>query len=241
MQFNYTFRILAIITCAAMLAACTKENKCRDGFTPAITVNSPVLGDTLRLSVEEVEDAYMYRWHGPNSFVSEEREAIVPRATALHSGRYTVDIVTESGCIYTATTDSVVVKDAQDISCDLNINTAALGDTMSFFDVEGAQIDEIYYLNGDAAPGGVRLQFNTAGAGLTSGVYTTAPARTLFGPGYVSVRLLWYSLEEWMADSGNKVYVSVSGGRVTVTFCNMPFHTADGQTAAKGSVYMVYP
>jgi hypothetical protein len=243
MQFKDTFRILAVITCTAMLSACVKEDKCRDGFVPKVTVNSPTLGDTLRLSVEEVDGAYTtYRWHGPNRFVSTEREPVIRQATALNAGRYTVDVITESGCIYTATTDSVVVKDAQDVSCNLAVNTIAMDDAYSFYDVDGVMIDDLYYMTGNAAGAYVTMKFNNGGNGLTPGVYTTAPLNTSFGQGYVSVRFNWWNAgTDWMADSGNKVYVSISGGKISVTFCNMSFHTMDGQTAGKGSLYLVYP
>jgi hypothetical protein len=226
-----------------MPAACVKEDKCREGFVPKLTVNSPMLGDTLRLSVEEVDGPYTtYRWHGPNRFVSTEREPVIRQATALNSGRYTVDVITENGCIYTATTDSVVVKDAVDLSCNMGVNTIAMKDTLSFDDVDAALINDLYYMTGNSAGAAITLKFNNGGAAVAPGVYTAAPINSSYGPGYVSVDLWWWAEDtKWMADSGSKVYVSMSGGKISVTFCNMSFHTRDGQTAGKGSLYMVYP
>lgn len=102
--------------------------------------------------------------------------------------------------------DSIVVKDAVDLSCNMGVNTVAMKDTLSFYDVDPALINDLYYMTGNSAGAAITLKFNNGGAAVAPGVYPAAPINSSYGPGYVSVRLYWWAEDtEWMADSGSKI------------------------------------
>jgi gliding motility-associated-like protein len=76
---------------------------------PTISFNSPLCsGDTLALSINSLSGATCY-WTGPNGFVSTSFDTLIPNATPIESGVYSVYLM-YNGCYSDTIADTITVN-----------------------------------------------------------------------------------------------------------------------------------
>src|SRR4051812_30207685 len=106
--------VMLITAFMGLFTACQKETKCDGSAKAIVSSNGPVAaGGTLQLSVSGIDNVALYKWSGPNGFSSHEQNPVIPDIMSYYSGVYTVDAITEDGCIYRAVTDSIQITGAQ--------------------------------------------------------------------------------------------------------------------------------
>lgn len=67
-------------------------------YTISPSYNNPICeGLDLRLTVDSIAGA-VYTWSGPNSFSATVRNPVIPSATSVHQGLYTINVDIPSGC-----------------------------------------------------------------------------------------------------------------------------------------------
>ncbi len=77
--------------------------------TPDISFNSPLCsGDTLALSIDTLSGATCY-WTGPNGFVSTSFDTLIPNATSIQTGDYSVFLMF-NGCFSDTTVETITVN-----------------------------------------------------------------------------------------------------------------------------------
>jgi hypothetical protein len=216
--------IPAIITAITWMQACSSKDfdHCDETLVPKATVDSQVVaGDTINLSVTGITNVYMYNWYGPNEFSSHEQTPIIEHVSGASAGRYTVDVITNDGCIYTVTTDSVKVKSVQP-PCTLVNNYAEFSNTfdVSFYNVGGATSGGSYFVTANASRGYFKMEFLGANRPFT-GVYNIQPFSGSWNPSNVRIDITNQGAI-WSSGSG-KVYVNAVNGKLVVSFCNVDF------------------
>lgn len=223
-----------------LLSACSKAVKDCEGLAaPIVTSNSPVVaGGSLQLIVSGADDVYMYNWYGPNYFYSREQNPQIDNITSLGSGYYYVDVITNGGCIYTVHSDSIQIGGAA-IACDMPANTASLQSSpISVYASAGKADYYIYSITANGIGADVHLEFNLQhqNGALASGVYTPVASspNDLGDYGQVLVQMTTGG-GLWVGKSGT-VYVSVTNGKATVTFCNLVFSSYIAGGTATGSL-----
>jgi len=76
---------------------------------PDIVYNSPLCsGDTLFLSIDTLSGATCY-WSGPNGFTSTSFDTLIPNATAIQTGDYSVYLMFD-GCYSDTTVETITVN-----------------------------------------------------------------------------------------------------------------------------------
>lgn len=84
----------------------------------------------IRLSASifpEDDGTYLYRWTGPNGYVSNNRIGIIPKATQLNNGNYQLLVTTAQGCVSAPSITIVDVKDPPRAPTAPQINETAPG------------------------------------------------------------------------------------------------------------------
>lgn len=98
---KYIFTLLSVVACTILFNSCDKEIKCEDNGSPVVTANAQMAtGETINLAVKGVDNVSMYRWSGPNNFSSKEQRPVIENATPYNAGIYTVDVITNDGCMH---------------------------------------------------------------------------------------------------------------------------------------------
>lgn len=217
--------IPAIAIAFVCMQACSSKDfeHCDEKLVPRVTIDSQVIaGATINLSVTGIDNVYMYNWRGPNKFSSHEQNPVVSNASAFNAGRYTVDVITKDGCIYTATTDSVKVGAATP-PCTLINNYAEFSNTfdVSFYYVGGYISGGSYFVDANGSGGDLDMEFSGASRPVT-GVYSVQSFGEAWGAGYVRMSIT-NSGWSWNPASGSKVYVNTVSGKLVVSFCNTDF------------------
>lgn len=207
----------------SMLACTKKPADCDSSIKPTIIADTTVIaGDSLKLSVTGVDkgDIFIYNWYGPSGFSSHDSAPSIPGATSNNAGRYSVDIITTSGCIYSATSDSIRVG-APTIPCSLTNNTADLGSagTYSFYYVSMTPGSGAYEIEANGYNGDADIQiFGTP----HTGIYKIASDPTDMNPGEMQLYVN-DGFSDWNAQPGGTVYVSVTNGKVSLSACSLSF------------------
>ena len=223
MKRNLIIGIIYYIALSSLFTACAKKNaNCNGALKPVVSTNSPVFaGDSLKLAVSGVDDVFMYNWYGPGGFSSHDRTPALPAITSAGSGRYTVDVITKGGCIYTAVTDSVSVT-APVLPCTLSNNEGTISGepNMYFTSITGSPSGGSYFLEAHGFEGDAELEFFGT-AQPAAGIYSAQPQAGTWGPGNVHVSVtntdgLWYG------DPGT-LYISVTNQKITVSACSISF------------------
>jgi gliding motility-associated-like protein len=76
---------------------------------PSISYNTPLCsGDTLALSIDTLTGATCY-WTGPNGFISNSFDTLIPNATSIESGVYSVYLM-YNGCYSDTIADTITVN-----------------------------------------------------------------------------------------------------------------------------------
>jgi hypothetical protein len=225
MKSNYI--VMLIIAFAGLFSACQKETKCDDSLKAIVSSNGPVVaGDTLRLSVSGIDNVALYKWSGPNGFSSHEQNPVIPDIMSYYSGVYTVDVITEDGCIYRTLTDSIQVTGAQS-SCDLQPNTALFrGALWNVYSRSSEKTNLTYTMYVDSYnAGSMTFEFRVTNAIMASGVYRVTEPSGEFSTGSVKVNV--YGTSQWYGANGGKVYVSLTDGKITLSYCDITFKSGD--------------
>jgi hypothetical protein len=214
---------IILLAIAGLLGACEKDYKCDDSLKALVTTNSPVVaGDALQLSVSGIDHVMLYKWSGPNGFSSNEQNPVIPDITSYNAGVYTVDVFTETGCIYRTLTDSIEISGAQS-SCDMTPNTAVFrGGTWSgLYSSRHTPEDNMYEMTINSSNGDMHLTFKVKNNTMASGVYSIYNTSGDFDNGMVKIDVT--SGGVWDAVYPGKVYVSMNNGYATVSFCDLSF------------------
>lgn len=99
----YTVKVTDASNCTALASATALV-----GTLPVAVCNSPVCeGGTITLSATAGGTAY--RWYGPNGFTSSLQSPVIPNASPVHAGSYTVVITGTTICSGTAITSLTVL------------------------------------------------------------------------------------------------------------------------------------
>ena len=227
--------IPAAITAITVLQSCSSKDfdHCNESLVVTATADTAVIvGNTLKLSTTgiEFEKVQMYNWYGPNRFSSHEEAPEIYNVTGANAGRYTLDIITKDGCIYTAKTDSVKIVSVTP-PCTAYNNYAEFSNTfdVSLSSISGYVDGGSYFIkdyNG-------RLQMEFAGTNRpVAGIYTTKNYSDGWGQGNVRIRILnqgyYYSPE-----SNNKVYVNSNNGTLVINMCDAPGTWSTFKTVVK--------
>lgn len=232
---NRNIIIAVLFASIAFAAGCAPEKTpCDNTSVPQVTANTTVTaGSTLNLSVAGIENAFMYNWYGPNNFSSHEQNPVITNVSGTNAGRYTVDIITDEGCIYTAVSEPVTVGGAT-TPCNIPNNTADLDGAaiLNFYSVTGAASGGSYTITANGSGGDMRLEFFGTSKPV-NGVYDIQSETGAWSPGKVRVSIvavssLWYP-------GGGSVYVTVANNKVTASFCNLQFTSQTFGFKTKGS------
>jgi hypothetical protein len=231
--------ILTLILLLGVLGACTKtENGC-PVQKPILTADSSIIaGDSLHLSVSGVGDVYLYNWYGPAGFISHDSAPAIPGSTSANAGRYTVDVVTNGGCIYSVTSDSIRVTSPV-LPCTLANNSCDIrGDETLYFTYITTKVDGgDFYLEGSGYEGDAEFQFQ--GSGLpAAGVYTITGS---YDPGPREVRVSFTDYAGMWNVSGGPVYVSVTNKKITVSACTANLSSSTYGFKTTGSFQLTQP
>jgi hypothetical protein len=220
-----------VIGMSGLLAGCGggagKETVCDLGLKPKISSNAPLgQNDTLRLSVFGIDEPKSYTWEGPGGFVSHEKSP-----TIIHPPKgdqtYTLSVVTNGGCTYTATSEKIVVTGPWN-PCGLDSNVVKINQvsTMSFNSVTGRTTSANYLIEADN--GGLALvDFEFPNNQPPSeGEYTVQANTGTLAAGRVRVTVNISTQSPYTASSG-KVYVAVNGTTTMVSFCGLNFTSSN--------------
>jgi hypothetical protein len=211
-----------VITAIVALQACSSKdfNHCDPAKVAVIAADSQVIaGSVLTLAVSGIDNVHMYNWRGPNKFYSHDATPEIENVSGAAAGRYTVDVITNDGCIYSATTDSIKVT-ALTPPCTAINNYAEFNNTfdISLSSITGKVDGGSYFIkdyNGN-------LQMEFFGTSRpTAGIYSTRNTSDTWSAGNVRVRLLNQGYY-WNAESYNKVYVNSNNGKLVINMCNVP-------------------
>ncbi|RPD39219.1 hypothetical protein EG028_21650 [Chitinophaga barathri] len=232
MNFN---TIILSALCIITINSCKKSDAgkpCDPSIKPVVSTNSPVMaGETIQLSVSGIDNVAIINWHGPDNFNSHEANPEIPYSNGFAAGRYTVDVISKSGCVYTAVTDSVVVEGSEP-ACQLNDNTAQLFRNIQFHDITVTGQTQVI---ADSYDSDITFTFKTPGT-LPTGMY-----RIKAQPEYrdeVDIRFLAYSAY-YVAESGN-VAITRENGKIVITFCDIEFKETGTYFKMKGSARLVF-
>jgi len=222
-----SFNIIIAATAMAIigLSSCSKEgyDHCNGTLQATATADSMVIaGTTLNLSVTGIDNVYIYNWRGPNNFSAHGQTPWIYNVTSANAGKYTVEVITKDGCIYTAKTDSVKIGSSRP-PCSVANNYADFSNTfdVSFYSVSGATSGGSYFVNANGSGGDLEMEFaGTNRPGI--GIYNIQSLSGAWGPGNVRVHMTNNSAL-WYGGSG-KVYVNNgSNGKIVVNFCSVEF------------------
>jgi len=235
--------LLIIFSLSVSLWACTKKQEGCDGsLKPTIVTDSSVIaGDSLNLSVTGINkgDVYIYNWYGPGGFSSHDSAPSIPAVAAANAGRYSVDIITNGGCIYSATSDSILIG-APTIPCSLTNDEADLASvsSFSFYYVSAGSSGGTYVISASGSEGDAEITFygyNPPG----SGIYKIPSDVADWGPGNVQVYIN-DGFSNWNANPGT-VYVSVTNNKISVSACSLTFTSDAFGYSSKGSFKITTP
>jgi hypothetical protein len=240
---QHKFTLLAFLTLlAGFLSACSGggSDLCTDVQNPTVSCNAPIgQNDTLRLEIFRVEPGNTYRWTGSDGFTSTEQNPVIIHPAKGKNKWYKVQIKTAGGCEYTDSVTGINIVGPW-APCGLDSNTAQLEKVtyMSLRSIQGSVTgSSTYQITGTSTNSGVVVEF----AGLqppVEGVYTIQASAGTLATGYARVTITTTTTGAWTPTSGS-VYVSVDGGAVTVSFCNLTFTSTNGSSI--GRINMTMP
>ncbi len=218
-------------------SGCSKEFNppCDSSVVPVISMNAPLIpGGQLELSVSGVEDIALINWYGPNNFSSHEYEPVIYGLTTVNSGRYTVEVFTNKGCVYTAVTDSLIAGTAP--VCNTPNNAAKLDVTfgsISYYSILSTPGTNSYTIDANGDYGDLTLEFYGA-AQPKPGAYKIQSLYGEAGTGKVGVRFSFDG--QYWAINGGYLYVTVANNKVTASICEGIFIWNYNGKGYKGSL-----
>jgi hypothetical protein len=236
MKLLYPGRFLLIFCLCAILASCTKSDKCPDPIQITITQNGPVVaGWPLELEASIASTGYLYKWDGPNGwkmhyeiYASDANLQHFPAVTTAEAGEYRVQLIDYEGCVAYEGSTIVEVTEAPTASCNIANNTstssvAGVGDyTFNYRSFSGG--GNFYFASGsEVTPGGHFMRFAFLGGEQPlPGIYYSGG---YFGLEYNKVGLyIETGTYQFVANPNQKVYVTKVNGKLEIKFCSLIFN-----------------
>ncbi|MGE7777407.1 hypothetical protein ACQKLP_22000 [Chitinophaga sp. NPDC101104] len=211
MRFTAKLYIAACFVISQISCKNEPDKICPD-IHPVATFNAGVdPGETLILSITGIDDAIYYHWYGPLHFSSHEKSPSIRNASGFNSGVYSVDIVTENGCRYTAHTDSLAIMPVE-LPCSLPDNTGG------FANWPFAKVD---YVNNEI----IAAQYQAETTRIRFRMGDPLPGIYAIEKGEVHVSME-NRVGNFTAQDG-KVYVLAENGKRIVQFCQLAFTYTD--------------
>ena len=227
---------------ALFASACRKNNDtpkedCSTLTAPSPSSNSPVgAGSTISLYAGSISNVVYYNWTGPNGYTSGSQNPTIPHASAANAGTYSLTITKVSGCVTPAGHVDIAIDTA---TCTPVTNTATVTGlpTLSFSSIlpnhNGSSGN--YRITANGSNGDLYLEFGTY-AQPVAGVYT------LYGIDHFTIEtneatvMMNTNSANWSMGSGahSKLFVTVTGGKVSATFCDVTMSNSTWWTS--GSV-----
>jgi hypothetical protein len=232
--------LLAFIGISALLVGCGSGGASGGGgVCPTqnltITSNAPLgQNGVLKLSVFGVSEPKSYTWTGPNGYESHEKEPQIPNPPKGNQ-TYSLTVVTNGGCTYTATSTPIVVTGPWN-PCGLDSNVVEINpvSNISFIDIQGRVNGSNYLIqanNNNLAIADFEFHGNQPPA---EGQYAVQSGTGAVEAGKARVTVKITTLQPYTATEGT-VYVAVDGTITLVSFCNMKFTSVNpGTTSATG-------
>jgi hypothetical protein len=237
MRYKYIF-IAFLIVFASLMEGCGKGGTvCDSGLKPKIISNAPLgQNEVLKLSVFGIDEPKTYTWQGPNGFVSHDKEPAIPNLSK-GKGVYTLDVVTQGGCTYSAISDTITVTGPWN-ACGLDSNNVDLSNVahMSINVVNGITSSSNYLIQARSSSGGISIEFPN-NQPPAEGIYNIQSATGALAAGYARATIDVVTVAPYDATSG-KVYVSVDGMVTTISFCGVSFKAQDnsGSTTCRANI-----
>lgn len=233
------FKILFVFV--MLFSACSKNDNdsesCTDPASPTATSDSPVTyGENLHLYASSVSGASGYSWVGPNGFTSSDQNPIIGTASAANSGTYYVKAI--SGNCESAAASVVVTVDTT-LPCAPFTNQVNLSGVpaVALGFVHGALDNSLnqYKITANGSNGDVYVYFGRPTQPV-AGVYELKASSSFLTEHQAAVTVTT-SPSYWQNSSG-LLYVSVNSGKVSATFCDIPFSesTFGWNTTAFGNI-----
>ncbi len=229
-------RLLFFLLPLFLLNSCIKEkiqNSCGPD-KPTLTSNSPVTeGQTIELSASG--DSYnQFFWSGPNGFTSDQKSFTIAPSTAAHAGSYSC-YVYDGNCNSETASITVVVNQAV-VPCDPTNNfsdfSSGIPDVTYYSVTSGIDhIYDTYEIDAIGNKGDLHILFSIETT-PTPGAYKIVSYSTHsfdLKPGDVRVYAVaggTFSYN-YYASQGN-LYVTLTGGKITATFCNISMTSSAG-------------
>jgi hypothetical protein len=201
----------------------------------AITSNSPVNYDETILLSPAVVSGGSYNWTGPNNFSSSSREVQISHATAGAAGVYSLVVSVGDHISATSTVQVNVQPVAATCSPANNQCTFTGGLTGGACSVSANVNNGQYELYVTGSAYYCILRFPQADA-PSGGIYTITGNSFNIAPHEVYMKVHYNSFFQNTVIGGGKVYISVSGGKVSATFCSIPFTYMSNSFTVTGKV-----
>lgn len=225
-----------------LLSSCIKDAPDCDGKEKIIiTSNSPVVaGDSLKLSVSGISDVYECIWKGPSEFSAKSSDPSIASVTSSMSGVYQVTVITNTGCIYTATSDSIIISNPE-IPCEVNLNTYAMeGYSPTPLVRVNDYVGSNYYSMGGQSEWytSVTMEFSVPDGKIGAGIYrivSSQNSQLSYGDVRVSI---YVNDNRIVAPAGEKVYVVMENGEAVASFCNLTCNVPSLYTTVVANVRM---
>jgi hypothetical protein len=237
---KYIFTLLSVAACPILFNSCDKEIKCEDNGIPVVTANAQVAtGETINLAVKGVDNVNMYRWSGPSNFSSKEQRPVIENATPYNAGIYTVDVITNDGCIMRSYTDSIEVT-GELPTCYLNENTGdfPIFQYINFYSLRHDWGDHTVMFHASSNLGSFTVSIYPRNDELTPGMYDIVEDYDNFEEGK-AVLSLTYSATGVLKAAGGKLTVKKIDGRYALECCEIPFTSDKFTGEIRGSLSLI--
>jgi hypothetical protein len=190
--------------------------------------NAPLSFDQdLQLSTPFIDGA-AYRWTGPNNFISFDNSAVITNVNANDAGVYNVEASLDGKSLVTGSVNVVVLPVAP--ACapinDQCTFTGGLPNAPLTNVIAGPNF-EAYQIYSYSSLLDVVLNFNTTTTPC-DGIYTIVGSSLNLIDKTVFMQVKPYGFYGLVPINDGKVYVTNVGGKLSVTFCSLPF--SDNQT-----------
>lgn len=190
----------------------------------AANSNAPIYyGETLQLTAVPVQDA-AYSWVGPGNFSSNLKDPTIENVTSIYAGVYTVTATRTGHATKTATVAVSFLQVTPPCSLNNNVCTFTGGLPTSTFTTVYAFVNgDTYQLYASASNGLIiTLDFKYPFSPL-EGVYNTNGNIFDLADTDVAVDIKPSGFLTGTNVGVSKVYVYYEGGKLTASFCGIPF------------------
>jgi hypothetical protein len=201
---------------------------------PTVSSNSPVLsGQSINLTTPIYSESAstIYEWTGPNGFVSNLQNPILPNSNTSMAGEYSLKTII--GICETPVTKTTVQVINNTVTCTPTNNTAtfsgASDPSASFYFFDSYAFTENRYRI-LAADGSWNISVDFLGDTTPdSGIYSIVNAATTLTASTVRVtaryKFINDTFKDYFAKSGD-VSIAYVGGNAVIKFCAIPFASA---------------